>query len=63
MLKSFWERVLNSYECLRNSDCVKSFINVTTDKVYLNKEWTWGNVRMKNLMVLILTQILSHVQS
>lgn len=29
-------------ECVRNSDCVKSFLNVTTDKVYLNKEWSWG---------------------
>lgn len=29
-------------ECVRNSDCVKSFLNVTTDKVYLNKEWPWG---------------------
>ena len=29
-------------ECLRNSDCVKSFLNVTTDKVYKNKEWEWG---------------------
>ena len=24
------------------SNCVKSFLNVTTDKVYLNKEWNWG---------------------
>ena len=29
-------------ECIRNSNCVKSFLNVTTDKVYLNKEWAWG---------------------
>lgn len=29
-------------ECIRNSACVKSFLNVTTDKVYLNKEWEWG---------------------
>lgn len=29
-------------ECVRNSDCVKSFLNVTTDKVYLNREWEWG---------------------
>lgn len=29
-------------ECIRTSDCVKSFINVTTDKVYENKEWEWG---------------------
>lgn len=29
-------------ECVRQSSCVKSFLNVTTDKVYLNKEWNWG---------------------
>lgn len=29
-------------ECIRNSDCVKSFLNVTTDKVYRNREWEWG---------------------
>lgn len=29
-------------ECVRNSNSVKSFLNVTTDKVYLNKEWAWG---------------------
>ena len=29
-------------ECVRSSDCVKSFLNVTTDKVYKNKEWEWG---------------------
>lgn len=33
---------VNILECVRNSDCVKSFINVTTDKVYLNREWAWG---------------------
>jgi CDP-glucose 4,6-dehydratase len=29
-------------ECIRTSNCVKSFINVTTDKVYQNNEWVWG---------------------
>lgn len=29
-------------ECVRNTPSVKSFLNVTTDKVYLNKEWEWG---------------------
>lgn len=29
-------------ECVRNSDCVRSFLNVTTDKVYKNREWEWG---------------------
>ncbi len=33
---------VNILECVRNSDCVKSFLNVTTDKVYFNKEWAWG---------------------
>lgn len=33
---------VNILECVRNSNCVKSFLNVTTDKVYLNKEWSWG---------------------
>lgn len=33
---------VNILECIRLSDCVKSFLNVTTDKVYLNKEWEWG---------------------
>ena len=29
-------------ECLRHNTSVKSFLNITTDKVYLNKEWEWG---------------------
>ena len=29
-------------ECVRTCDSVKSFLNVTTDKVYLNREWPWG---------------------
>lgn len=29
-------------ECIRLFSCVKSFINVTTDKVYENREWVWG---------------------
>lgn len=29
-------------ECVRQSDCVRSFLNVTTDKVYHNNEWEWG---------------------
>ena len=33
---------VNILECVRNSDCVRSFLNVTTDKVYKNKEWEWG---------------------
>lgn len=33
---------VNVLECVRTHNCVKSFLNVTTDKVYLNKEWQWG---------------------
>lgn len=33
---------VNICECVRNSTCVKSFLNVTTDKVYQNREWEWG---------------------
>ena len=29
---------VNILECVRTSDCVKSFLNVTTDKVYFNDE-------------------------
>ena len=33
---------VNILECIRTSDCVRSFLNVTTDKVYKNNEWEWG---------------------
>ena len=33
---------VNICECVRNFESVKSFLNVTTDKVYENKEWAWG---------------------
>ena len=33
---------VNVLECIRLSSCVKSFLNVTTDKVYKNNEWEWG---------------------
>lgn len=33
---------VNILECIRNTSSVKSFVNVTTDKVYKNKEWVWG---------------------
>lgn len=29
-------------ECVRQSDTVRSVLNVTTDKVYKNHEWIWG---------------------
>ena len=33
---------VNILECVRQSSSVKSFLNVTTDKVYHNNEWNWG---------------------
>lgn len=33
---------VNILECVRLHPCVRSFVNVTTDKVYLNREWAWG---------------------
>lgn len=33
---------VNILECIRLNPCVKSFLNVTTDKVYENKDWCWG---------------------
>ncbi len=33
---------VNVLEAVRACDSVKSFVNITTDKVYLNREWSWG---------------------
>ena len=33
---------VNILECVRTSKSVRSFLNVTTDKVYKNNEWEWG---------------------
>lgn len=33
---------VNLLECVRISNTVRSVLNVTTDKVYHNKEWIWG---------------------
>lgn len=33
---------VNILECLRKNETVRSFINVTTDKVYRNNEWCYG---------------------
>ena len=33
---------VNILECVRQATCVKSVLNVTTDKVYKNNEWCWG---------------------
>lgn len=33
---------VNVLECIRNTPSVKSVVNITTDKVYQNREWEWG---------------------
>jgi CDP-glucose 4,6-dehydratase len=33
---------VNFLECIRENSRVRSVVNVTTDKVYLNREWEWG---------------------
>lgn len=33
---------VNILECVRLNGGVRSFLNVTTDKVYQNNEWVWG---------------------
>ena len=33
---------VNILECVRRNNCVRSFLNVTTDKVYENREWEYG---------------------
>ena len=33
---------VNVLEAIRVTKSVKSFVNITTDKVYKNKEWFWG---------------------
>ncbi len=33
---------VNICEAVRFCDSIKSFVNVTTDKVYKNNEWAWG---------------------
>lgn len=33
---------VNILECIRMNSCVRSFVNVTTDKVYENREREWG---------------------
>lgn len=33
---------VNILECVRRSETVRSFLNITTDKVYQNEQWPWG---------------------
>jgi len=40
---------VNVLEAVRLASSVKSFVNITTDKVYENKEWHWGYRENENL--------------
>jgi len=40
---------VNILETIRTTSSIKSFINITTDKVYENKEWYWGYRENENL--------------
>lgn len=40
---------LNLLECSRLTSSVRSILNVTTDKVYLNREWPWGYREIEQL--------------
>jgi CDP-glucose 4,6-dehydratase len=40
---------VNLLEALRGISSVRSFVNITTDKVYENKEWHWGYRENDNL--------------
>ena len=39
---------VNILECIRKSNTVKSFVNITTDKVYKNNEWERGYKDVKS---------------
>jgi CDP-glucose 4,6-dehydratase len=40
---------VNILEAVRSTPSIQSFVNVTTDKVYENKEWHWGYRENENL--------------
>lgn len=40
---------VNLLEAVRRTSSVRSVVNVTTDKVYLNKEWSWGYREIEEL--------------
>ncbi|GHT02742.1 CDP-glucose 4,6-dehydratase [Planctomycetales bacterium] len=40
---------VNLLEACRHTDFIRSIVNVTTDKVYENKEWVWGYREDENL--------------
>lgn len=40
---------VNILECVRGTAHVRSFLNVTTDKVYENREWAWGYREIERL--------------
>ena len=47
---------VNILECVRQSSCVKSFLNVTTDKVYENRDGNGDIVKTNRLTGLIRIQ-------
>ena len=54
---------VNVCEAVRQASSVRSFLNVTTDKVYENKEWEWGYRENELLTVMIHIQIPNLAQS
>ncbi|OON96062.1 MAG: CDP-glucose 4,6-dehydratase [Candidatus Epulonipiscioides saccharophilum] len=40
---------INILECIRMTESVKSFLNITTDKVYKNREWEWSYREIEEL--------------
>lgn len=40
---------VNICEAVRKTSSVRSFLNITTDKVYENKEWEWGYREIESL--------------
>jgi CDP-glucose 4,6-dehydratase len=40
---------VNILEAVRLTSSIKSFVNITTDKVYENREWYWGYRENENL--------------
>ena len=47
--ESYVMGTVNVLEACKNVSSIKSIVNVTTDKVYENKEWQWGYRENENL--------------
>lgn len=54
---------VNICEAIRQCESVKSFVNVTTDKVYKNNEWEWGYREIDRWTALTLIQIQKAVRN